>query len=330
MSTITILTEKELRACVSVDRDAVDVIERAFSALAQGNVAMPPIMSMALDDRHGELDVKTAYVPGMEGFAVKMSTGFFNNPALGLPSLNGLMVLLSAETGEVQSVLLDNGYLTDVRTAAAGAVAARQLAPERVRTVAVLGAGVQADLQLRALALVRDFDEVLVWARDFGKAERYATRMTSTLGTAVTALETVEECVRRADVVVTATPSEQPLVMADWLHPGLHITALGSDTPTKNELDPEVLVKADRFVCDRKTQSAVLGEMRAAIDAGLMHADTGVDELGEICAGQKPGREQPHSVTVCDLTGTGLQDTAIATVAFQRARDAGMGTVVES
>lgn len=330
MPAITILTEEELRACVSVDRDAVYVVEDAFRALARGNVVMPPILSMALADQHSEVDVKTAYVPGLDGFAVKISSGFFDNPAQGLPSLSGLMVLFSSTTGVVQAVLLDNGYLTDVRTAAAGAVAAKLLAPQLVRSVGVLGAGMQAELQLRALKLVRNFEEVLVWARDARKAEAYAARMASVLGTVVNVVDTPEECVRRVDILVTTTPSEQPLVMADWLHPGLHITAMGSDTETKNELDPQVLVKADRFVCDRKAQSVVLGEMRAAIASGLMTPDTDVDELGEICAGQKQGRENTQSVTVCDLTGTGLQDTAIATVAYKRAKDAELGTLIRS
>lgn len=330
MPAITILTEQELRACVSVDRDSVYVVEDAFRALARGNVVMPPILSMALHDQHGELDVKTAYVPGMDGFAVKISSGFFDNPAQGLPSLGGLMVLFSTTTGVVQAALLDNGYLTEVRTAAAGAVAAKHLAPQLVRRVGVLGAGVQAELQLRALKLVRNFAEVLVWARDARKAEAYAARMSTTLGAVVNVVDTPETCVRRADILVTTTPSEQPLVMADWLHPGLHITAMGSDTETKNELEPRVLVEADRYVCDRKSQCVALGEMRAAIAAGLMKPDTDVDELGEICAEQKPGRQHAEAVTVCDLTGTGLQDTAIAAMAYKRAKDAGLGTLVQS
>ena len=147
MPDMTVLTEAELRRCVTLDLEAVDIVERAFAALAEGGVVMPPILSMPIAERHGEVDVKTAYVPGLDGFAIKVSPGFFDNPKSGLPSLNGLMVLLDAETGIVKAVLLDNGYLTDVRTAAAGAVAARHLAPRRVRTAGVLGAGVQAELQ---------------------------------------------------------------------------------------------------------------------------------------------------------------------------------------
>src|SRR6056297_3018844 len=163
---IRILTEAELRAVVGLDLQVVDVIERAFAALAEGGVVMPPILSMDLPAANGEVDVKTAFIPGFDGFAIKVSPGFFDNPKLGLPSLNGLMVLFSARTRLVEAVFLDNGYLTDIRTAAAGAVAAKYLAPDMVHTAGVIGTGVQARLQARAAYLVRKFDRLLIWGRD--------------------------------------------------------------------------------------------------------------------------------------------------------------------
>jgi ornithine cyclodeaminase len=328
MPDVTILTEAELRRCVALDTQAVAIVEKAFAALAGGGVVMPPILSMAIAERHGEVDVKTAYVPGLDGFAIKVSPGFFDNPKRGLPSLNGLMVLFHAETGIVKAVLLDNGYLTDVRTAAAGAVAAKHLAPAKVTTAGVIGAGLQADLQMRALKLVRDFAEVVVWARDAGKAAAYAERMTGVLGCPVRVAESSEECVRAAQVVVTTTPARTALIEADWLHPGLHITAMGSDASEKNEIAPAALAAADRFVCDRRAQSEALGELRSAIAAGTVPAS--IDELGEICAGTKPGRtsDDNKSVTICDLTGTGVQDTAIATHAHARATALGMGSII--
>lgn len=330
MAEVLVLTEQALRSCVTLDLEAVDIVERAFAALAGGGVVMPPILSMAIEERHAEVDVKTAYVPGLDGFAIKVSPGFFDNPGRGLPSLNGMMIVLCAETGVVRAALLDNGYLTDVRTAAAGAVAARHLAAPVIRRAGVLGAGLQAELQIRALALVREVPEVLVWARDPGKAAAYATRMTGALGIAVRAVATAEEVVRSADVVVTTTPSRAPLIEADWLHPGLHITAMGSDAPDKNELAPAVLARADRFVCDRRSQSAVLGELRTAIAAGTVPADWPVDEIGAIVAGTASGRRTADEVTVCDLTGTGVQDTAIATHALRVARATGAGHAVRN
>src|SRR5262245_45709751 len=182
MRDILVLTETGLRKIVKLDLDAVAVVENAFRLLAAGKVIMPPILSMEIPEEHGEVDVKTAYIPGFDGFAIKVSPGFFNNPKLGLPSLNGLMILFSAKTGLVDALLLDNGYLTDVRTAAAGAVAARHLAPREVATAGVLGAGVQARLQIQAAHLVRPFKRVLVWARDMAKAAACAHDIASTLG----------------------------------------------------------------------------------------------------------------------------------------------------
>jgi ornithine cyclodeaminase len=330
MPRVTILTEAELRCCVALDLEAVAIVEAAFASLATGGVIMPPILSMAIPERHGEVDVKTAYVPGLDSFAIKVSPGFFDNPNRGLPSLNGLMMLLDSETGIIRAVLLDNGFLTDVRTAAAGAIAAGRLAPAEVRTAGVIGAGAQAELQIRALKLVRDFSELLVWARDPRKAESYASRMGQELGVRVRPVPTAEAVVRGAQVVVTTTPAREPLIRAEWLHPRLHITAMGADAADKNELDPHIVLTADRFVCDRNAQSLKLGEMRAAVAAGLIGPDHVVDEIGEVCAGLKPGRQSEDEVTVCDLTGTGVQDTAIATHAFRVARDRGLGTVVES
>lgn len=174
---ITIVTQEELQRCVRLDLAAVDAVQRAFEALAGGEVIMPPVMSMDIPGANAEVDVKTAYIPGFEGFAIKVSPGFFDNPSLGLPSLNGLMILFNARTGLVDALFLDNGYLTDVRTAAAGAVAARHLAPDGVETAGVIGTGVQARLQMQAAFLVRPFKRVLVWGRDSEKAQALAAEL---------------------------------------------------------------------------------------------------------------------------------------------------------
>ena len=330
MPEVLILTERDLRACVSLDPGAVDIVDNAFATLARGGVVMPPILSMAIAERHGEVDVKTAYVPGLEGFAIKVSPGFFDNPARGLASLNGMMIVLDAETGIVKAVLLDNGYLTDVRTAAAGAVAARHLAPETLDNVGVIGAGLQAQLQVEALALVRPFNTLQVWGRDPQKSAAYADRMAARLGKPVTVAPSAEALVRTSQLVITTTPARAPLINSEWLHPGLHITAMGSDSADKNELDPAIVQAADRFVCDRVAQSRRLGELRSAIEAGAVAAEYSPDELGAICAGLAPGRRSANEITVCDLTGTGVQDTAIAVHALAVARRRGLGQTVMS
>lgn len=325
MNTIRILTEIDLRRLVTLDLGAVECVEQAFAALAGGEVVMPPIMSMAIEAHNGEVDVKTAYVPGVDSFAVKVSPGFFDNPKIGLPSTSGLMVLLSAKTGMVEALLLDNGYLTDVRTAAAGAVAARHLARPDASSACVLGAGIQGLLQLQALCLVRPVSRATIWARDPAKAGSAASRMEKVLGIPVAAEEDTEKAVAEADIVVTTTPATSPILRSAWLQPGQHVTAMGSDQHNKNEIEPACLARADLYVPDRISQTRELGEQRSAIESGVIAADAAFAELGDIVSGRVEGRTSDAMITIADLTGTGVQDTAIATLARQRAiaEDAG-------
>lgn len=327
---IRLVTEAELRRAVQLDLEVIDRIEEAFAKLSTGKVVMPPVLSMALPEVNAEVDVKTAYVPGLDGFAIKVSPGFFNNPSLGLASLNGLMVLFSARTGLVEAVFLDNGYLTDIRTAAAGAVAARHLAPSSVSTIGIIGTGVQARLQLIAAAKVRPARRALIWGRDAEKARMLARDMTAILGIEVVAVADRHQLVADSELVVTTTPSKQAILAVDCLHPGLHITAMGSDQEDKNELDPELLARADVLVCDRISQCEKLGELRSALEKGSVKDTSNVRELGDVISGKAQGRSADNEITICDLTGTGVQDTAIATLALGKTRQAKAGTTILS
>lgn len=330
MTRMTVLSEKDLRAVVQLDVAAITCVEDAFRALATQPVAMPPILRLDIPEHRGEVDVKTAYVPGLDGFAVKISPGFFDNPKIGLASTNGMMVLLSSRTGLVQALLLDNGYLTDVRTAAAGAVAAKHLSREDASSATIIGAGMQARLQLEALMFVRPIKTASLWARDVSKAEAVARELTGKLGIPVRAESDAERAVRSAEIIVTTTPSEGPVVQAGWLEPGQHLTAMGSDAEHKNEIDPALFGRNIRYVADSLKQTRRLGELHHAIAAGFAGDQDDFAELGQIIAGQKPGRTGAQDLTFADLTGTGVQDTAIATLAFARAVAAGAGTVFES
>lgn len=326
---VAIVTEAELRSALTLDLELVDIVERAFVALASGKVVMPPILSMEIAQANGEVDVKTAYIPGFDGFAIKVSPGFFDNPKLGLPSLNGLMILLSATTGLVEALFLDNGYLTDLRTAAAGAVAARHLAPGTVETAAVIGTGVQARLQMQAAHLVRPFGRVLVWGRDRDKARECASDLERALGIESEPVDDLAGMVALSQLVVTTTPARDPVFKSEWLHPGLHVTAMGSDQHGKNEIEPQALARADAYVCDRVSQCAQLGELRAARQAGLL-VETVPPELGSVAAGAVKVRNSDDDITICDLTGTGAQDTAIATHARKIAEAAGIGSTIRA
>lgn len=325
-----IFTEQELKQHVQLNLEAISIVEEGFTKLANNEVEMPPIMRVDVHDQNGEVDVKTAYVKGKDMFAIKVSSGFFNNYKLGLPSGNGLMMLISTQTGIPQALLLDNGYLTEVRTAAAGAIAANYLSRENIATVGVIGAGSQARFQVRALKLVRDFKRVLVYARSADRAKKYAEDMSAELGIEVQAVDSAEAVVRNSDTVITTTPAKEPVIKAEWLRPGLHITAMGSDAEHKQELEAEVLARADKLVCDTKAQCARLGELHHALDRGVLTEDSSIIELGQLTSKKLAGRENDEQITVCDLTGTGVQDTAIALFAYNEMVKRDLGLNVES
>ena len=327
---IRILSENQIRQLARLDHDTVSAIETGFSELAKGRATVPPIMMIPVPEQDGEVDIKSAYIQGLPNLAVKVASGFFGNPARGLPSQSGQMLVISAETGFLKAVLLDNGYLTQVRTAAAGAVAARYLAPQRSEQVGIIGAGVQARFQLEALCLVRDVRCVRVTNRGNEQARTaYAADMQERFGLEVIPCATVAEVVRESSLVVTTTPARSGLITADMLHPGLHITAMGSDTEEKQELHPDVLAAADALFCDLHSQCERFGELRSGYASGSISPATPVTELGQVINGERPGRRDAEQITVCDLTGVGVQDTMIAARVFELAAETDLGIRIE-
>ena len=326
---VAILTEAEIRDCVSMDQDAVEAVAEGFTCLAQGQATMPPVMRIDVAENHGEVDVKTAYIHGLDHFAIKVASGFLDNPLLGLPYGSGMMIVMSARTGFLEAILLDNGYLTDLRTGIAGAIAARHLARQPIETAGVIGSGMQARYQIRGLRLVRDFRRLMVYGIVPDQVRRYAEEMRQELGVEVAIAGHPEQVVRQSDFVVTTTPSREPYLKAEWLHPGLHITCMGSDAEHKQELYADVFGHADRLVCDRKSQCFRLGELHHALEAGVISEQSQIFELGELTSGRISGRQRDDEITICDLTGVGVQDTAIALLAYERALGKGLGIGIE-
>ena len=314
-----VLTEAELRKVVGINDASFAAVENAFSCLQNGDVNMPPIMHIAAEDKNGDIDVKSAYAKGMPYIAIKIASGFYDNPSRGLPTGNAMMVLLDAETGFCEAVLVDNSFLTDLRTGLAGAVAAKYLAPSVVETVGVIGTGVQARYQVECLALQRSFKRIVVWGRSQEKAQSYAAEMKKKHGFEVELAASPDHVVQKSQVVITVTASNTPLVSAEALHEGLHITAAGADFPGKQELAADVLTRADRLVCDRLAQCRVNGEIQHLVVANELPAGLDIVDLGELTTGARSGRQSDQEITVCDLTGTGVQDTAIANLAYRAA-----------
>lgn len=328
MVTVRVLVEEDLRTAVGLGETELNTIAAVYPLITAGVGSMPPIMRIEVPESNGEIDIKSAYLPGYPGIAVKVSAGFFDNSDKGLPSLGGLMMVFDSTTGVPESALFDNGYLTDLRTGLAGGVAAQHLANESASSVAIFGAGAQARFQLEALTLVRPVERARVWARNPGRAARFAEEMSEKLGFSVEPSATREQAVDGADILVTTTPSTEPLLTASMLHPGLHITAVGSDAESKQEISAEAVAAADLFICDSLDQSVRLGELRSAVADGFDQRRA--VELGAVISGDVEGRTDEGQVTICDLTGTGAQDTAIASLAVDRCQRSGAGVAIET
>ena len=311
---IPIIEEAALRRAVTPER-AVSAIRAAFRADGEGRTHVPPVINLDIPAHRGEFHVKTAHIEGIPHVAVKIASGFYDNPSRGLPSGSGLMALFDATTGLPVALLLDNGFLTDIRTGAAGAVSTDVLARRSIWTVGVIGSGVQARHQVRCIRTVRDFRGLVAWSPTRARLDAYCDEMRAE-GYDVRAASGPEEVCAQADVLVTATPARAAVVRAEWLRDGMHVIAVGSDSPGKQELAADCLDRADLVVVDRFAQCSAFGELHHALAEALLTRNDVHAELGAIVAGKKPGRTSDREVTIADLTGVGFQDTAIASAAF--------------
>lgn len=325
---IRMLAEGEIRSLIG-PADALAAVRTGFAAFADGRATLPGVIGMEFHEHNGEVHIKGAYLHGEPYWSIKAATGFYDNPALGLPMLGGLSLVFSATTGLLDTLLLDNGYLTELRTGAAGGLAADLLAKREIEQALIVGAGGQARYQLEALLGVRQPRRVIVYARRAEAAAAYASEMGDRLGIEIAVAPDLREAVAASDLIVTATPSRSPLIEAAWLQPGVHITAIGSDFPDKQELAAEVLARADLVVADHPPQAATQGEVHHAIAAGCLRLEN-VSSLGAIAAGKATGRARDDQITVADLTGLGIQDAALANAVVTLAKRRGLGQTLRA
>jgi ornithine cyclodeaminase len=289
---------------------AVRAVEQGFRALALGAAALPDPLVLELPREQAEVHVKGAHLAGGRHIVLKVATGFYRNRERGLPSGDGMFLLLDAATGAPDLLLEEHGYLTDLRTAAAVALTLRYLAPPEARDALLVGAGALARLTARAVLAEMPLRRLTVWNRTRERAQALARELAPLVATAVA--PALESAVREHRVIVTVTASTTPLVRAAWVRPGTHVTSAGTGSPEKVELEPALLARADKLVADRVAQTERYGNLRHAIAAGLVTRERVYAELGELAAGRRPGRERPDEITVADLTGVGVQDAAIA------------------
>jgi ornithine cyclodeaminase len=295
--------------------NTIEAIEKGFVAYSQGKVVVPPVGEMLFSDPSGEVHIKYGYIRGEIYSVIKIASGFYENIKLGLPTGDGLMLLFSQMTGQLEGILLDEGYLTNVRTAAAGAVAAKYLAPNIIRRIGIFGAGVQGRLQLIYLKTITSCRDVMVWGINQKELDIYKKDMEKQ-GFNIQATMDAEDIASKCNLIVTATPSKSPLLHTSQIRPGTHITAMGSDTPEKNELDPGILEKADIIAVDSLSQSRSRGEIFQASRSGRLDQNK-IFELGNVIQQPEFHRQSEEQISVADLTGVAVQDIQISVAVFE-------------
>jgi ornithine cyclodeaminase len=300
--------------------DISEQLEQGFVAYSQNHVVVPPVGELLFENPPGDTHIKYGYIKEDDYFVIKIASGFYENYKLDLPSSSGLMLLFSQKSGMLVSVLIDEGYLTNIRTAIAGQIVAKYMAPKKVNGIGVFGAGIQGRLQVEYLKAVTDCRKVVVWGRENTDFDSYQHEMEAK-GYSVETTTDAEYVTRQCNLVITATPSRSPLIQADQLSPGTHITAMGSDTPEKQELDSEILKRADIIVADSIEQCLTRGEIHKAFEAAMITQDR-VVELGNVISSPNLGRTSENQLTVADLTGVAVQDIQIAKAVYLAIQEA--------
>lgn len=304
-----IITLEQIRAAIP-KVDLLPAIEAGFVAYSEGKTVVPPVGELRFDDPPGDVHIKYGYLRGGDFYVIKIASGFYDNPQRGLPASNGMMLLFDQKTGVPVCALLDECYLTDLRTAVAGAICAKYLAPNPVTRIGIVGTGVQARMQLRLLQGVTPCREVLLW----GRTEKHLLDCQADMrrdGFSVAAARDIREVAQNCNLIVTTTSATSPLLLAADVRPGTHITAVGADSSHKQELEAALFAKAEVVVADSISQCVAHGDLAHPMRLGLIQKDA-IRELGQVISGKAPGRTSPTQISIADLTGVAVQDLQIA------------------
>jgi ornithine cyclodeaminase/alanine dehydrogenase len=302
----------------------IEAVKEAYMAFANDRVQMPPVMHLDVKKYNGEVDIKSGFVEDFNLIGTKIASGYYDNHKLGLPPGMAVILLLDLKTS-MPLAIMDGSYITAYRTGAAGAIAASVLARKDSTKVGVIGAGTQGRMQILALKELFELEEIRIWDIDDTMASRYATDMSELHGIKVKNFSDRENVVRGSDIIVTVTPSREPLVEVDWIEKGMHINAIGADGPGKQEHDPAIVRLADKIVVDSLSQCRRIGELQHAISQGLISDEDVHAEIGEILIGKKVGRESNDEITFFDSTGLAAQDIAAAHVVLKAAKEKKLG-----
>lgn len=320
-----LIPEKLVPDLLSVD-DAIAAVERTLTAYDRDEALPYPVVREMTGHRRAVFGIKSGFDRSAMVLGLKAGGYWPENAAAGRTNHQSTILLFDPETG-MASALVGANYLTGVRTGAASAIATRHLARKDAKTLSIIGAGVQSAYQLRATLAVMDLQMVVAWDPSAANLEALGREVLA-LGLPFTAATSPEDAVRRADILITVTPSQSPIVLKDWVRPGTHINAMGADTAGKQELAPDLVASASVCV-DAVEQAITIGECQHAFKHGLLGRDDLTRTLGGLASGRLPGRRRDDEITLFDGTGIALQDLAAAGAAVARARQRGLGIEVE-
>lgn len=325
----TLLLKKEEVGRLITMRDVIGAVEEAYKAFNSDQVEQPDYIGMHLPSPGSEIDFKLSHYKTNELISMKTSSGgFVNNPtAFGVPSGMGTILLFDARNGALICVM-DGSLITSLRTGAAGAVSVKVLARKDARRITSIGTGNQARMQIRAIREVINIEEIHAWDNSADTLSRYKADIESEFGIPVVIARSKKDAVEQADILVTTTRGKGSLVEADWVKPGTHIVAIGTDQRGKQELDPEVFRNA-KIVVDSIAQCSEKGETWHPLDRHVITNDRIHGEIGEILLGRKPGREHDDEVTIFDSTGMAIQDNTTASKIYSNAIERSVGTFFE-
>ena len=320
----TVLKLDEIKRLIDTPQ-LIREIETGFVLYSKNQVVVPPVGFLHFDQPPGDVHIKYGFVKGDDYYVLKMASGFYNNAELDLPVADGLLLVFSQQTGHLKLILLDKCWLTDMRTAAAGAVAAKHLAANNIHHIGIVGTGVQARMQLELLKDVVDCQSCFIWGRDSTKVQRMiddlqAKESIQAWGLDLKVATKIDELVSQCNLIVTTTSAKEPLIRADQVQKGTHITAMGSDDHGKQELEAELLAKADRVVADSVSQCIDHGKCFYAVKDSKVEEDS-ILELGHVIKNPAIGRTSEDQITVVDLTGVAIQDIQIAKMVDRALRE---------
>lgn len=337
MFNIKVLKMEDTKKVLSMEK-VIETVEEVYRAKSVGDTVVFPLVFHEFNPGIADMDIKSGWLKGSQIFGLKLVSWFGENPEKGLPSLVGTVLIFDANTGAPVG-LLDGSHITGMRTGAAGAIGAKLLARKDSKKLLVVGAGHIATFQIAAtLQCFPQLEEVMVYdAMDFPNAVRFVDAIKDKLeedfhmkasSVKFTAVGDVQAATGQSDIIITVTPSKQPIIMKEWVKPGTHFSCIGADMSGKEEVDPEIFKDA-RVFTDDTPQCMNVGEIEVPVAEGILKEEDIAGEIGDILTGKADGRENDSQITVFDATGTALLDLLTGMVALEEAKKRGLGQTVE-